>query len=132
VQLVTLPTQVLQGLWQGSHTLVASLAIVTKGVQLVVQIVPLRKKNPARQERQVAAEVQVAQGGTQLTHIEGLVELEPYMPGLHAATQIWAVGVTFRNGKVELETHPVQKVGVLKQVRQLGSQAAHSRVALLL
>jgi len=80
----------------------------------------------------VAAEVQVAQGGTQLTHIEGLVELDPYMPGLHAATQIWAMGVTFRKGKVELETQPVQKVGVLKQVRQLGSQAAHSRVALLL
>ena len=108
------------------------MAIVTRGVQLVVQMVPLRKKNPVRHERQVMAEVQVAQGVPQLTHMAGLVEFDPYMPELHAETQICAMGVTLRKGQVEFETQPVQKVGLPKQVRQFESHGAHSKLTLLL
>lgn len=83
---------------QGSHILVAPLGIVTRGVQFVVHVVPLRKKYPGRQDWQMMGEEQVAHGLTQETQVGGSMEVEPYMPKLQAATQNCDPAVILRKG----------------------------------
>jgi hypothetical protein len=117
---------------QGSQILVAPLGIVTRGVQLVVHVVPLRKKKPGRQDWQMVGEEQVAQGLTQLTQVGGSIDVDPYMPKVQLATQNCDPAVMLRKGKVELGMHLVQKVGELRQFRQLESHGVQMRVALLL
>jgi hypothetical protein len=61
-------------------------AIVVRGVQLFAHMVLLRKKKPGRQDRQ-ADELQVAQGVEQGTQVGGSMEVDPYIPEMHWATQ---------------------------------------------